>query len=175
MHPWHDVRKERITDSDFVAYIEVSKGNKTKYELDKESGLLILDRVLFTSTSYPQNYGFIPKTLARDGDPLDVLVLCSEALIPGSFIQCKPVGVLTMIDNGKPDEKIIAVPFKDPFYSEFNDLNQLPNHVMDEIKHFFKVYKELENLPTQVEDFEDVNSAKSAIVDSLKRYSEKFE
>ena len=120
MHPWHDVRASRVTPDRFLALIEISKASKNKYELDKETGHLILDRVLFTSTHYPQNYGFIPRTYARDYDPLDVLVLCSESIIPMSFVECKPIGVLIMKDNGLFDEKIIAVPLNDPFYSPYD-------------------------------------------------------
>ena len=151
MHAWHDVKPGRITPEKFLALIEISKGSKNKYELDKETGLLMLDRVLFTSTHYPQNYGFIPRTYARDYDPLDVLVLCSESIIPMSFVECKPIGVLIMKDNGLFDEKIIAVPLNDPFYNCYKDLSEVPPHIMDEIKHFFAVYKTLEGKPTSVD------------------------
>ena len=122
MHCWHDVKPTRITPENFLSLIEISKGSKNKYELDKETGHLILDRVLFTSTIYPQNYGFIPRTFARDYDPLDVLVLCSESILPMSFVRCSPIGVLIMTDNGLPDEKIIAVCNDDPFYKDFKDM-----------------------------------------------------
>lgn len=151
MHSWHDVKQNRITPESFLAMIEISKGSKNKYELDKETGHLILDRVLFTSTHYPQNYGFIPRTFARDFDPLDVLVLCSESILPMSLVECKPIGVLTMTDAGLPDEKIIAVPLHDPFYNSFDDISQVPNHIMDEIKHFFAVYKTLEGKETAID------------------------
>ena len=156
MHSWHDVRSSRVSPDKFLAMIEISKGSKNKYELDKETGHLILDRVLFTSTHYPQNYGFIPKTYARDYDPLDVLVLCSESIVPMSFVECKPIGVLIMKDNGLFDEKIIAVPLNDPFYSPFNSIDDIPAHIMDEIKHFFSVYKTLEGKDTAVGEIEGV-------------------
>ena len=118
MNIWHDIDKSRISENKFEALIEIPKGSKAKYELDKETGLLRLDRVLYTSTVYPSNYGFIPRTLADDGDPLDVLVLCNEPIIPMTLVTCMPIGVITMIDGGEPDEKIIAVPLDDPNYKQ---------------------------------------------------------
>lgn len=170
MHVWHDVKAARISADRFLALIEISKGSKTKYELDKETGHLILDRVLFTSTQYPQNYGFIPKTFASDNDPLDVLVLCSESILPMSFVECKPIGVLIMTDNGFKDEKIIAVPLNDPFYSCFDDIEQIPEHIMDEIKHFFMVYKTLEGKDTEIDEVLDSNEAKKVIAECIDNY-----
>ena len=144
MNIWHDINPKRITAGRFYAVIEISKGGKNKYEMDKETGLLKLDRVLFTSTHYPANYGFIPRTYAKDGDPLDVLVLCSETIMPMTLVECKPIGVLKMIDDNKDDEKIIAVPVGDPNYSGYSDIKELPKHRFDEIRHFFQVYKMLE-------------------------------
>ena len=123
MNIWHDISPKRITPEDFYAVIEISKGDKNKYELDKETGLLKLDRVLFTSTHYPANYGFIPRTFADDGDPLDVLVLCSETILPMTLVECKPIGMLNMIDGDSMDEKIIAVPLNDPNYSTYIGIN----------------------------------------------------
>ena len=114
MNIWHDIPDERISPDNFFAVIEIEKGSKVKYELDKETGMLMLDRVLYTSTHYPASYGFIPRTYADDGDPLDVLVLCSEPIIPMSLVQVYPFGVISMVDNGRNDEKIIAIPFGDP-------------------------------------------------------------
>ena len=170
MHSWHDVKANRVTPQKFLAMIEISKGSKNKYELDKETGHLILDRVLFTSTHYPQNYGFIPRTFADDYDPLDVLVLCSESIIPMSFVECVPIGVLIMTDNGLNDEKIIAVAKNDPFYNNYKDINEVPPHIMDEIKHFFSVYKMLEGKPTSVDVVKDHLEAERIIEESLKRY-----
>ena len=175
MHSWHDVRATRISPDKFLALIEISKGSKNKYELDKETGHLILDRVLFTSTHYPQNYGFIPRTYARDYDPLDVLVLCSESIIPMSFVECKPIGVLIMQDNGLFDEKIIAVPLHDPFYSGFNDINEIPSHVMEEISHFFAVYKSLEGKSTAIDEVKGVEVAKQVIADCIEEYKQNIE
>ena len=158
---WHDISPKRITPDDFYAVIEISKGDKNKYELDKETGLLKLDRVLFTSTHYPANYGFIPRTYADDGDPLDVLVLCSETILPMTLVECKPIGMLNMIDGDSKDEKIIAVPLNDPNYSTYNDIKDLPKHVFDEIKHFFSVYKSLEKgKETSVAEVSGVKKAK---------------
>ena len=129
MNIWHDIAPERIKKEDFMCYIEIQKGSKSKYELDKETGVLKLDRVLYTSTVYPASYGFIPRTLADDGDPLDVLVLCSEPILPATLVQCYPIGVINMIDDGKMDEKIIAIPFREPMYNLYNDISQLPHHI----------------------------------------------
>jgi len=175
MHSWHDVRASRISADNFLALIEISKGSKNKYELDKETGHLILDRVLFTSTHYPQNYGFIPRTYARDYDPLDVLVLCSESIVPMSFVECRPIGVLIMKDNGLFDEKIIAVPIHDPFYSCYNSIHDLPEHVFEEIKHFFRVYKSLEGKDTAIDEVYDVDVAKQIINDCISAYKKDIE
>ena len=175
MHSWHDVKASRVTPQKFLAMIEISKGSKNKYELDKETGHLILDRVLFTSTHYPQNYGFIPRTFADDYDPLDVLVLCSESIIPMSFVEAIPIGVLIMTDNGLNDEKIIAVAANDPFYNCYKDISEVPPHIMDEIKHFFAVYKTLEGKPTSVDVVKDHIEAEKIIEESIKNYHHDIE
>ncbi len=144
MNLWHDIRPARLKPEDFLAVIEIEKGSKNKYEMDKETGALRLDRILYTSTHYPANYGFIPRTYADDGDPLDVLVLCSEAIRPLSLVRVYPVGFITMLDNGKVDDKILAIPFEDPMYSTYKELEDLPQHIHQEIQHFFTVYKSLE-------------------------------
>lgn len=174
MNPWHDISRNRVTTDSFWALIEISKGSKNKYELDKETGRLKLDRVLFTSTHYPQNYGLIPLTYADDFDPLDVLVLCSEDILPMSFVECIPIGVLNMVDNGLNDEKIIAVAKSDPFYSGYKDILDVPNHIMDEIKHFFQVYKTLEGKPTSVDCFEGSAVAKQIIQKCMDRYTKEI-
>lgn len=145
MNIWHDISPKRINKDDFYAVIEITKGGKAKYELDKATGLLCLDRVLYTSTHYPANYGFIPRTYANDGDPLDVLVLCSENILPMSLVRCYPIGVIIMNDGGAEDEKIIAIPFDDPTYNGYKDIEELPKHIFDEMSHFFSVYKALEH------------------------------
>ncbi|NBC29615.1 MAG: inorganic diphosphatase, partial [Spirochaetes bacterium] len=145
MNPWHDIDPARVTPENFVAIVEIPKGSKKKYELDKETGLIVLDRILFTATHYPSNYGFLPRTLADDGDPLDVLVLCSEVLDPLTMVRCYPIGVVKMVDDNEVDEKIIAVPFRDPVFSGYRDIMTLPQHIVREISHFFEVYKALEH------------------------------
>ncbi|MBQ9673932.1 MAG: inorganic diphosphatase [Ruminococcus sp.] len=176
MNIWHDISPKRITKENFYAVIEISKGGKNKYELDKETGLLKLDRVLFTSTHYPANYGFIPRTFADDGDPLDVLVLCSETIQPMTLVECKPIGVLNMIDNDSADEKIIAVPVNDPNYNGYNDIEELPNHYFQEIQHFFQVYKTLEaDKVTAVTEISGAETAKTVIQDSIESYIRDFQ
>lgn len=174
MNPWHDIKRDRITKDRFWAMIEISKGSKNKYELDKETGRLKLDRVLFTSTHYPQNYGFIPLTYSRDYDPLDVLVLCSEEILPMAFVEAKPIGVLSMTDSGLVDDKIIAVAVSDPFYKDYEDITDIPEHVMAEIKHFFQVYKTLEGKETAVDAVGDKKEAMDIIEESLRAYNEKI-
>ena len=175
MNIWHDIKEERITPNDFMAVIEITKGGKNKYELDKETGLLRLDRVLYTSTHYPANYGFIPRTYADDNDPLDVLVLCEENIDPMTLVECYPIGVITMIDSEENDEKIIAVAKKDPFLNVYKDIKDLPSHISSEIMHFFEVYKQLEDKQTVVEKVLGSKEAKEIIKKALENYKIKFE
>ena len=171
---WHDISPSRITAEDFIAVIEIEKGSKKKYELDKETGSLILDRILYTSTHYPANYGLIPRTYADDNDPLDMLVLCSEVIQPLSLVRCYPIGVITMLDQGKLDEKIIAIPFKDPTYNSYHDVSELPSHIFTEMSHFFTVYKNLEQKETMVDEVRGAEDAKKVIQKCLDQYIEKF-
>ena len=170
MNIWHDIECNRITPQEFIAVVEISKGSKQKYELDKTTGLLRLDRILYTSTHYPANYGFIPHTLAQDNDPLDVLILCSESLIPMSLVKCYPIGVIIMKDNGALDEKIIAIPETDPNYNTYKSIHDLPKHVFDEMRHFFSVYKQLENKETSVNVELDREEAVKIINSALENY-----
>ena len=174
MNIWHDIARNRINSDDFYAVIEISKGGKMKYELDKETGLLVLDRILYTSTHYPANYGFIPRTLADDGDPMDVLVLSSESLLPLSLVRCYPIGVIIMNDNGSTDEKVIAIPYSDPTYNGYKSIRDLPAHIFEEMQHFFRVYKELENKPTSVSEVHDVDVAKKVVQQSIDDYIKKI-
>ena len=174
MNIWHDMPDERISPNDFFAVIEIAKGSKVKYELDKETGMLMLDRILYTSTHYPASYGFIPRTYADDGDPLDVLVLCSEPIIPMSLVQVYPIGVISMVDNGRNDEKIIAIPFGDPTYSCYRSIEALPTHTFSEMRHFFKVYKELENKETAVNEVMGQGEAVKIVDKAIRRYKETF-
>lgn len=174
MNIWHDIARNRIHCDDFYAVVEITKGSKMKYELDKETGLLVLDRILYTSTHYPANYGFIPRTLADDGDPMDVLILSSEPLLSMSLVRCYPIGVITMSDNGDMDEKVIAIPYSDPTYNGYKSISELPQHIFDEMQHFFRVYKELENKSTSVSKVHDVDAAKDVIEKSIVNYVEKI-
>ncbi|MDD3203681.1 MAG: inorganic diphosphatase [Pygmaiobacter massiliensis] len=171
---WHDINPSRISPEDFIAVIEIEKGSKNKYELDKETGHIILDRILYTSTHYPANYGLIPRTYADDGDPLDVLVLCSETIHPLSLVRCYPIGVMKMLDGGKLDEKIIAISFEDPTYNGYTDIDQLPGHIFSEMRHFFSVYKNLENKETVVNDVSNAEEAKKIIQKCLDAYIERY-
>ena len=171
---WHDIDPKRITPEDFMAVIEISKGSKKKYELDKETGLIMLDRILYTSTHYPANYGFIPRSYGDDNDPLDVLVLCSESIEPMTLVRCYPIGVITMIDDGHNDEKIIAVPFSDPTYNHIRSIDELPAHIFDEMMHFFSVYKQLENKQTAVKELFQAKEAQQIIADCIRSYNETF-
>ncbi len=174
MNVWHDINPKRISKNDFMAVVEIQKGSKNKYELDKETGLLMLDRILYTSTHYPANYGFIPRTYADDGDPLDVLVICSQSVNPLTMVRCYPIGVITMLDNGRLDEKIIAIPFDDPMYNTYKDISQIPSHVYQEMIHFFKVYKELEGKQTVVDEVKDATEAINIIEKAIDSYIENF-
>lgn len=171
---WHDMDSARINPEDFMCVIEIPKGSKAKYELDKQSGLLKLDRILYTSTHYPANYGFIPRTYADDLDPLDVLVLCSEQIYPLTLVRCYPIGYITMLDNGRNDYKVIAIPFDDPTYNGYKDIKELPSHIFEEMTHFFSVYKSLENKETVVDEVRGKDEAVQIIKEAIESYKEKF-
>ncbi|MBQ8395569.1 MAG: inorganic diphosphatase [Oscillospiraceae bacterium] len=174
MNIWHNINPKRISSDSFEAVIEIEKGSKCKYELDKETGSLMLDRILYTSTHYPANYGFIPRTYADDLDPLDVLVLCAESIRPMTLVKCYPIGVISMLDNGRHDEKIIAIPFNDPNYNVYKDISDLPKHIYDEMCHFFKVYKEREGKEPVVNDVADAQRAKEIIRSAMDGYIENY-
>jgi inorganic pyrophosphatase len=174
MNPWKDIDPKRVTPEDFLAYIEISKGSKNKYELDKETGLLRLDRILYTSTQYPHNYGFIPRTYAEDNDPLDVLLITSERIVPSTLVRGKPIGMIDMIDQGMRDVKILAVCPDDPFYQNYDDIHDLPDHIVQEITYFFETYKVLEGKETLVPGLKGRDEALKVIKGSIDRYNEKF-
>ena len=174
MNILHDIAPERVNPTDFIAVVEIPKGSKVKYEMDKDTGMLRLDRILYTSTHYPANYGFIPRTYADDFDPLDVLILCSETIYPMTLVRCYPIGVIRMIDGGRLDEKIIGIPFDDPSYNLFTEVDQLPEHIFEEMKHFFSVYKELEHKDTVVNEVSGSNEAIQIINKSIIAYQEKY-
>lgn len=173
----HDISPDRIKPEEFIAVVEIPMGSKNKYEIDKETGFLILDRVLYTSTHYPFNYGFIPLTHFDDGDPLDVFVVCSQHIDPLCLVKCRPIGCVCMFDGGKKDYKIIAVALGDPQYSEIYNIKDMPSHNIDELQHFLRVYKELEkNKTTVVDRIEQSDYARSVIeraIDEYKRMNKK--
>lgn len=174
MNIWHDLPEKYIKNDDFTAVIEIPKGGKNKYELDKETGLLRLDRVLYTSTHYPASYGFIPRTFADDDDPLDVLVICAEPINPLTLVQVYPIGVIRMLDSGRKDDKIIAIPFSDPNYNNIKDISELPSHIYQEMQHFFKVYKQLENKETDIRTVYGREKAIEIISKAIDHYKECF-
>ncbi len=174
MNIWHDMDPRRITTERFDAVVEISRGQQSKYELDKETGLIRLDRVLYTSTHYPQNYGFIPRTYAGDDDPLDVLILCSQPLVPMTIVTCTPIGAVRMLDGGELDEKIIAIAANDPTYSSYASVDEFPQHVLQEIRHFFQVYKTLEGKETVVHHIQGRDKAIDIIEKSIEMYNEVF-
>ncbi len=172
--PWHNISPGENIPVNVNAIIEIPKGSKAKYEIDKESGLLKLDRVLFSSVMYPANYGFIPQTYCDDHDPLDILVLCSVDVYPLSIVEAKVVGVMHMVDSGEQDDKIIAVASKDMSVNYIDDLDQLPPHTMTEIVRFFQDYKALEHKNVTVENLMGKEAAHKIIQESLKLYQTTF-
>ena len=174
MHPWHDVNVGKQAPKIITAIIEVPKGSKSKYELDKDTGLMRLDRILYSSVVYPANYGFIPQTYCDDHDPLDILVLSQEPAIPLCLMRAKPIGVMKMLDQGEHDDKIIAVHVDDPEYNYYNSIEELSPHRMREVKRFFEDYKVLEKKSVQVKNFMGVKEAYKIINDSIKQYQKVF-
>jgi len=173
-HPWHEVSPGDDVPSSVNAIIEIPKGSKAKYEIDKASGLIKLDRVLFSSVMYPANYGFIPKTYCDDKDPLDILVLCSVDVYPMSIIEAKVIGVMHMIDNGEQDDKIIAVAKNDMSVNYINDLSELPPHTMKEIVRFFQDYKALERKNVTIERLFGRSYAYQVIQESIDLYQKEL-
>ena len=171
-HAWHDVTPGERLPTEFPAVIEIPTGSSVKYELDKETGLLKMDRILYSSVHYPANYGFIPQTLAEDDDPLDVLVLCQEAVDPLTILQARAIGLMTMIDSGKKDHKILAVAINDPSFNEFVQSTDLPKHRLNMLRRFFQDYKTLEGKTVEVDDFQPAEASFSVIESALQRYSD---
>ncbi len=174
MNIWHHIARERITAENYMACIEIGQGSRNKYELDKQTGLLKLDRVLYTSMIYPENYGFIPLTYADDDDPLDVLVLGEETIQPMTLVQCYPIGVVMMTDGNSMDEKIISVPFGDPTYNHYQDISEMPSHTCEKIMHFFEFYKTLEGKTTEISPPQGRAKAIEVIEESIERYRKIF-
>jgi inorganic pyrophosphatase len=171
IHPWHDVTPGGNIPEEFQAIIEIPFGSSVKYELDKISGLIKLDRVLYSAVYYPAIYGFIPQTLAEDDDPLDVLVLCQETVVPLTLMAARTIGLMTMIDAGKKDHKIIAVATKDPEFNSYTEAEQMPPHRSTMLKRFFQDYKQLEGKAVEVDDIQPAKMAYPIIEDALSRYS----
>src|SRR3984885_6045249 len=172
MHAWHDVTPGEELPTIFTAVIEIPMGSSVKYELDKETGLLRLDRILYSAVYYPANYGFIPQTYAEDEDPLDVLVLCQEAVAPMTLVTARAIGLMTMIDSGKKDHKILAVAVGDPEFNSFREASELPPHRLMMLRRFFQDYKLLEGKSVEVDEIQSSDVALPIIEDSLQRYSQ---
>ncbi|MCA9530675.1 MAG: inorganic diphosphatase [Myxococcales bacterium] len=171
MHPWHDIYIDRkLIEEAFPVVIEVPKGSKNKYELDKETGLLRLDRVLYSSVHYPANYGFVPRTFCDDGDPLDALVLSQEPVHPLTIVESRAIGVMRMRDDKGIDDKIIAVNAKDPSFMEYTSHTQLPSHTLREMERFFQDYKTLEQKEVEIEHFLDRKDAVKILAEGLSLY-----
>ena len=171
IHPWHDVTPGENIPQEYNVIIEIPFGSSVKYELDKQSGLIKLDRVLYSAVYYPANYGFIPQTLAEDDDPLDVLVLCQENVVPLTIIHARTIGLMTMIDGGKKDHKIIAVATEDPEFNSYREASEMPAHRLTMLRRFFQDYKQLEGKHVEVDEIEPSNAAFPIIEDALHRYS----
>ena len=174
IHPWRDQPPGPHPPEEVTAVIEIPRGSRNKYELDKEHGLLKLDRVLYSAVHYPGDYGFIPRTLHEDGDPLDILVRINEPTFPGCQIDVRPIGVLRMRDRGEPDDKILAVPSHDPQHNEYYDIADLPGHYLKEVEHFFLIYKDLEGKRMEIGGWEKSDAAMRVITASIERYTEKY-
>jgi len=174
LHPWHGAGYGDKMPDVVNAIIEIPQGSRTKYEVDKETGLLKLDRVVYSSFHYPVNYGFIPKTLGLDGDPLDILVLCSQSIQPLCLVKATVIGNMQMIDSGEEDDKIIAVATNDPSVNHINSIEELPKHFLSELRNYFEQYKVLENKQVQIEDFQTKDVAYRIILDSVELYKQKF-
>lgn len=172
VHPWHDVNPGDNTPEEVTAFIEVPKGSTLKYELDKETGFIRLDRVLYSAVHYPGDYGFIPQTISEDGDPTDVIVITNFPIQAGTLVDVRPIGILEMIDDGERDEKIICVPTTaiDPRFAKRKDISDFSDHVILEIKHFFETYKQLQGKEVTINGVGDVTEAKKAIEQALANY-----
>lgn len=171
-HPWHMLNIGKDAPNKFNAVIEIPKGSKVKYEIDKQTGMLKVDRILYSSVVYPWNYGFIPQTYGEDNDPVDVLVFMQETVVPLSFLYVRPIGVMSMIDQGEKDDKIIAVHLDDPSYKDYTNIDQFPKHVLNEVKLFFEDYKKLEGKKVEVQGFSGPEEAVKIVADSMKSYKQ---
>jgi inorganic pyrophosphatase len=171
-HAWHDISPGDKLPLEFYSVIEIPFGSSVKYELDKQSGLIKLDRILYSAVYYPANYGFIPQTLAEDDDPLDVLVLCQEAVVPLTLMHARAIGLMTMVDSGKKDHKIIAVAMDDPEFNSYREASEMPAHRLDMLRRFFLDYKQLEEKSVEVDKILPSKHALPVIEDALTRYNQ---
>jgi inorganic pyrophosphatase len=174
IHYWHDLPPGPHPPEVVTAVVEIPFGSRNKYELDKKTGIMKLDRVLYSAVHYPGDYGLIPRTLHEDGDPLDVLVLVKEQTFPGCLIDVRPLGVLKMLDRGEPDDKILAVALNDPYYEEFFDIADIPQHLLKEIEYFFSTYKDLEGKRVHVDSWGKSEAAMQVIAESIERYNAEY-
>ncbi len=174
MNLLHDVTPGKKIPNEINVIVEINKGSKNKYELDKETGLIMLDRVMYTSQDYPFDYGFVPQTHWHDGDPLDVVLLTTHPLVPGLLLTARPVGVLDMIDDGESDAKILAVPVKDPRWNEIKDLSDVNPHTIEEIKHFFETYKQIQKKTVTIPTIRDAKAAMEVITEGVALYKKEF-
>jgi len=174
LHPWHDVPTGPNPPAQVNAIVEIPTNERNKYELDKALGIFRLDRVLHSAVHYPGDYGFLPRTLGDDGDPLDVLVITTIPVFVGCLVECRPIGLFHLVDRGKADEKVLAVPTGDPYSVGVNDLGDVPQHSLKEIEHFFQVYKDLEGVTTRTRGFEGAEEARAAILESMELYRKEF-
>lgn len=175
LHPWHGATYGKNAPERVNALIEIPEGSRTKYEIDKETGLLTLDRVIYSSFHYPVNYGFIPQTLGHDGDPLDILVLCSQSIHPLCLVEATVIGNMQMIDSGELDDKIIAVATKDPSVNHITSIEEIPKHFINELRNYFEQYKVLENKQVQIEEFQTKEIAYGIINEAIAFYQQKFQ
>ncbi len=174
MNLLHDIAPGKKVPEEINVIVEINKGSKNKYELDKETGLIMLDRVMYTSQDYPFDYGFVPQTHWHDGDPLDVVLLTTHPLVPGLLLTARPVGVLDMVDDGESDAKVIAVPVKDPRWNEVKDLSDINPHTIEEIRHFFETYKQIQKKTVTIPTIRDAKAAKEVILESIALYKSQF-
>ncbi|HUF25630.1 MAG TPA: inorganic diphosphatase [Gemmatimonadaceae bacterium] len=174
IHLWRDLSPGPSAPEQVTAVVEIARGSRNKYELDKESGLLRLDRVLYSAVHYPGDYGFIPRTLHEDGDPLDILLAIDEPTFPGCQVDCRPIGVLRMLDRGEPDDKILGVLTHDPMRGEYFDIADLPSHFLKEVEHFFSIYKDLEGKRVEILGWEKSEAAIRVIAESIERYDRTY-
>ncbi len=174
MNLWRELRSGPNSPEIVYTLVEIPKGSRNKFEYNKEFGVLKLDRVLYSSLYYPGDYGLIPQTFYDDGDPLDILVMINEPTFPGCIIEARPIGVFRMLDKGVADDKILAVPARDPIFADYHDITDIPKHYLAEVAHFFEVYKDLEGMRTKPIGWENAEVAKAEILRAMKLYQDRF-